>query len=70
MGTATRDVGRLLAGVRSGKAPLALLGAAVAAIGFLRRLDGPRDQLISTTKLRRGQRLEIAVVEPDRQRTR
>ena len=61
---------RLLAAVREGDATLALLGAAIAAYGLIRRLEGPREELVYSATVRRGQRVEIAVAAPQAQRTR
>jgi len=61
---------RLLAGIRQGNAGLTLLGALVAAYGLIRRLDGPRQELIYSGTVRRGQSIEIAVTRPGGQRTR
>jgi len=65
-----RDLRRLLGALRSGNVPLVLIGAALAAFGLLRRLEGSREQLVFSETVRRGQRVEIAVTAPDVQRTR
>ncbi|OFW66713.1 MAG: hypothetical protein A2Z12_08880 [Actinobacteria bacterium RBG_16_68_21] len=65
-----RGLRRLNGAVRSGNVPLALLGAAIAALGVVRRLEGPKEELVYTTTVRRGQRVEIAVTSPEAQRTR
>jgi len=49
---------------------MAFAAAALAAYGLVRRLDGSPRRLVYSTTVRRGERIEIALVEPDSQRTR
>jgi hypothetical protein len=59
-----RSGARALArGARSGSSALAGLGAALLAVGLLRRQ--PKRELIFSKKLKKGEALRIQLVEPD-----
>ena len=56
----------LFGGARRGNAALAALGAALLALGWVRRTAGPRRRLIYQRTLKRGEAVRIGVVDPGR----
>lgn len=61
IGSATR---RLLGGIRAGDPKVVLLGAAIAAIGLVRRLGPPKRQLVYSRNLKKGEAIQIRLAEP------
>lgn len=56
-----QGVRRMSRGIRTGNAGMALAGAALAAWAFVRRTDGPAEQLVQVLKVRPGDEIRVAV---------
>lgn len=62
---------RLLSrGMRRSNGVLTLVGALLVARGVLRWLDGPREELVFSKRLKPGERVQIGLVRPPRQDNR
>jgi hypothetical protein len=61
IGSGTR---RLLDGIRVGDPKLVLWGAAIAAIGLVRRLGPPKRQLVYSRNLKKGEAIKIRLARP------
>lgn len=60
-----RGLRRLLGAIRSENAGLAFVGAALTAIGLVRRLNRPRRELLYSRTLRDGESLKITLLGPE-----
>jgi len=59
---------RLLAAIRAQNIPVVALGAAIAAIGLIRRLEGPQERLVYSQRLKPGESVRVGLAAADQAR--